>query len=173
MNEPYNLKKWRTTVCQDQETLFYTCGRPGRSQSRYGNIEDETVSIWAKRLHELTGPNIVIVSLLGRKNDKSRLSEFSYYTFCGGWDTDEERKNKPTFQEWLNKNHENLGILVSEHPSYDHLPTDPLVPQCTLDTVKEDICTSINKGLIVVVMDSAGVGRTRAVKDYLQAKKVC
>ena len=173
MDEPYNLKKWKTTVCHDKEALFYTCARPGRSQSKDGNIEDETVSIWAKRLPELTGPKIVVVSLLGRKKNKSGPSEFSYYTFCGGWDTGEERKGKPTFQEWLDNNHGEIGILVSEHPTYDYLPTDPLVPQSTLDSIREDICAFINQGRTVVVVDSFGEGRTGSVKDYLQAKEAC
>ena len=60
------------------------------------------------------------------------MSEFSFYSFCGGLETSAERKRRPTFQEWLDQMHGDLNISVIEHPTYDFKS----VPSNTLDAIK-------------------------------------
>ena len=128
-------------------------------------MPDDVVSSWVKGLPR---PNTVIVSLLGRKRHQNNLSEFSYYPFYGEWDTQLERSNKRSFQWWLDKNHEDLQILVREHPTQD----DTDIPFTTICAIATDIHRFIQEGRAVVVMDSFGVGRTRSVATFLRATEV-
>ena len=102
--EPYRLKRWRIDGSPNP-VHFFTCARPGRSSYNYkkkdNSVSDVIVSKWVCGLPK---PNAVIVSLLGRKPTKGNPSEFSFYSFCGGWDTPSERRNKPTLEEWVSPN---------------------------------------------------------------------
>ena len=109
-----------------------------------------------------------IISLLGSKNGKPWTSEFSTYTFWGGFDSAEERANRPTFQEWLDDRYADLQIQVCEHPTLDYKP----VPPETLDTVAADFHNLADAGRTVVIMDSGGNDRTGRVCKYLNATQV-
>ena len=91
--EPYNLKMWKIDTSQGDIVYFHTCARPGRSKGPKGRVSDQIVSAW---ISGLPGPDIAIVSLLGRKQGHKGNSEFSYYSFSGGFDTCSERGSQPT-----------------------------------------------------------------------------
>ena len=166
--EPYRLKQWRIDGGQNP-VHFFTCARPGRSSYNYkkkdNRVFDATVSEWVSGL---PGPNTAIVSLLGRKPTRGNQSEFSFYSFCGGWDTPSERGNKPTLQEWLWDRHKELQILVGEFPTNDlcEIPTEEL------DAIADEILKLISWGHTVVVVDSGGVGRIGQVRKFMNATAV-
>jgi hypothetical protein len=122
-------------------------------------LSDEDVHEWFQGFLPLLSdaPNIVIVSLLGRKPDGR--SEFSFYSFYGGWDTPEERSCRLSFQAWLDRWHKGRSIKIVEHPTCDYGP----IPQVTLDAVRSDILRLLSEGQTIVVMDSGGDTRTRRV----------
>ena len=163
--EPLNIKCWEIGVEPSSGLTFVTCARPGRSFGPDNNVPDDVVSSWVRGL---PGPNTVIVSLLGRKRSQNKLSEFSYYSFYGKWDSPSERNNKPSFQEWLDQYHKDLQILVREHPTYD----DTDIPSATICAIATDVHRFVEEGRTVVAMDSFGVGRTRDVAKYLKATEV-
>jgi hypothetical protein len=106
-----------------------------------------------------------IVSLLGRKNGPEGTSEFSFYSFCGGFDTPAQRRNRLSFQDWIDQWHKNLQILVREHPTYDFQP----IPPETLAAVASDILELISAGRTPILVDSGGVTRTRAICKHMGA----
>ena len=167
--EPSNLKRWKVQAAPDHEIHFYTCARPGRPTGSFVPVPDSLVSTW---VCGLPGPRTAIISLLGRKPSRNPrqpgLSEFSFYTFCGGFDSPEERGDQPTFQDWLNAHHADLQICVLEHPTNDW----GKVPTETLDAVATDFYDLVSAGRTVVIMDSAGVTRTRQVRTHLSATQV-
>ena len=165
LQKPYNLRCWTVDTPSGLANLF-TCGRPGREEGQDGQISDELVHRWVLGL---PGPNTAIISLLGRKCNASGKSEFSYYSFSGGCDTSYERDGRPSFQEWLDKHHKDLNILVHEHPTFDY--REPPIPWETLEAVKAEILKLIALGRAVVVVDSGGAGRTGSVCNYLKAKE--
>ena len=162
--EPYKLQRWRISISPDCDAWFFTCARPGRSKGPDGDVPDFLVSAW---VGGLPGPNTMIISLLGRKRDRKKLSEFSYYSFYGEWDTPSERKNKPSFQEWLDQRPKDLQILVCEHPTFDY-DRRP-IPPYRLAAIECDVRRLVSEGRTVVVMDSGGVGRTGEVCEYMKA----
>ena len=135
-------------------------GRGGRSHL----VTDDVVDSWVAGL---PNPNTAIVSLLGRKMSEAGRSEFSYYSFCSEFDVASERGDRPTFQEWLNQNHNQLEIIVREHPTYDGRP----VSYETLAIVKDEITSLLSAGRTVVVVDSGGMDRTGRVSRYLGATR--
>ena len=159
---PYNLKCWKLDT-PTGTTHFYTCGRPGRENGPSGKVSDELVHRWVLGL---PGPDTAVVSLLGRK--PGGLSEFSYYSFCGGLDAPEERGERPTFQEWLDFHHNSLNILVCECPTLDY--REPPISFRDMDKIKDVIFQLISMGRTVIVMDSGGVGRTGFVCENLPAE---
>ena len=132
-------------------------------------VPDSLVSTWVSNLPE---PRTAIISLLGRKPGSNPgqpgLSEFSFYTFCGGFDSSEEREDRPTFQDWLDARHADLQIRVLEHPTndYERVPTETLVAVAT------DFYDLASAGRTVVIMDSGGVTRTGQVCKHLSATQV-
>lgn len=164
--EPYRFRKWKVTVASNKVAYFFTCARPGRSKYQNEDVPDSEVSNWVCRLVDrLPGCDISIVSLLGRKGGSEGPSEFLYYSFCGEFDTPSERRNQPTFQEWLDQRHEALEINVREHPTYDYLR----IPLVKLEPIAEDILDLMSSGRTVVVVDSGGEQRTRKVCEYINA----
>ena len=147
--EPFNLKRWEVHTSRG-DACFYTCARPGRSKGQKGRVSDQIVSAWVS---SLPGPDTAIVSLLGRKRKKTGSSEFSYYTFSGGFDTCSERQSQPTFREWLDIHHAQLKILVREHPTYDYRP----IPHENLTAIEVEVRCLILMGRTVVVVDSVGI----------------
>ncbi len=160
--EPHKMRQWTTPECTLDEAHFYTCARPGRSKGRYGAVPDALVSDWVRGLPE---PDTAIVSLLGRKRGPEGLSEFSFYSFCGGLDTPTERRNRLDFQEWLDQQHAALKIQVSEHPSFDLSG----IPEGELEAIARDVLDLMTMGYTVVVVDSGGETRTNMVCKRLKA----
>lgn len=154
---PHNLKCWKLDTSTGT-THFYTCGRPGREMGNDGQVPDELVHRWVLGL---PGPDTAVVSLLGRK--PGGLSEFSYYSFCGGLDTPEERKGRSSFQDWLNEQHKNLHISFYEYPTIDRRGV-PLEVRCA---VSDEIRRLIMKGHTAVVVDSAGSERTGRIREHI------
>ncbi len=163
--EPHKLKKWKLACSQGDSAYFYTCARPGRSGGPKGSVLDQTVSAWVSCL---PGPDTAIVSLLGRKQGRTGSSEFSYYSFSGGFDTCPERGNQPTFAEWLGTYHRERRFLVREHPTYDYRP----ISYEKLAAVETEIRDLISMGWAVVVMDSGGETRTGKVCRHMKATRV-
>lgn len=165
--EPFNLRCWKVNVAGEIEAIFYTCARPGRSLGPDVPVDDETVSTWVKGL---PGPNTAIISLLGRKGGLRGVSEFTFYSFCGGIDGPSERKCQMTFLEWLEHYHKDLGIILREHPTIDRYAHryHPIHP-FRLARLAEDVLGLLSEDRTVVVMDSGGVGRTEEVCDFLNA----
>jgi hypothetical protein len=123
--------------------------------AKIAKISDEVVDVWLKGLPSSAGETI-IVSLLGRK--PTGLSEFSYYSFRGGFDQPEDRPGCPTWQEWLNERY-GCQYRVCEFPTID---TED-IPESTKKVLFEEIVTLMQGGKTVIVIDSGGVGRTGRV----------
>ena len=158
--EPYRLRRWKPNSSSTPGHL-YTCARPGRSKGADRDVPEELVHRWVRGLPG--GANIAIVSLLGRKHGPEGQSEFSFYSFCGLWDTPAERHGLLSFQEWLHRSHEDRSIQVIEHPTYDFRP----VPPETLAAVASDISELLGAGRTVVLIDSGGETRTKTVCKYM------
>lgn len=98
--KPYMLKRWRLN--RNPEPLwFFTCARPGRTgnpATKTSPVSDDLVRRWVSGL---PGPRTAIVSLLGKKPDGT--SEFSFYSFYGGFDLPSERPGCLSFENWLDK----------------------------------------------------------------------
>jgi len=122
-------------------------------------VRDELVHKW---VHELPGnPTSVIISLLGRKHGPEGDSEFSFYSFHGAWDTEVERRGRPSFQEWLQRWHN--GMQVVERPTYDFRPVAPE----TKGAVASDTSRYLSEGRTVVLVDSGGASRVEQVCKYM------
>ena len=166
--EPSRLERWRIDSSPNY-SHFYTCARPGRSMYNYRK-KDNSVSepVIVKWIRNLPDPNAAIISLLGRKPKSNNISEFSYYPFCGGLDTPAERKNKPSFQEWLDEHSPSIGIIVREYPTLDTCT----VPLKQLVAIEAAVCEFIAQDRTVVVVDSGGVGRIDQVRKFIGATEV-
>lgn len=159
-SKPYLLKRWRLDRTP-QPFWFFTCARPGRSgkpASKTAPVSDDIVHRWVLGL---PGPRTAIVSLLGRKPDGT--SEFSFYSFHGGFDLPSDRPGSLSFQEWLEKWHGSLRIILREHPTCDF----KTVPPKTLEAVSSQIRELGSAGMVVIVVDSGGVTRTGQVCRYM------
>ncbi len=158
--EPHMLRRWNRPGTAEQLN-FYTCARPGRSKGDTGQVDDALVSKWALNLPG--APRTTIVSLLGRKPPPRQQSEFSFYSFCGGWDAPDERRGKPTFQQWLVRHHPSLNLEILEHPTLDFVP----IPAESLSAIAEDVNRLLEAGRAVVLVDSGGVQRSGQVCKHL------
>ena len=160
MRKPYKLRRWRLGLGPGA-TYFFTCARPGRELGKHvSTVHDAVVDTWARGLPQ---PRTAIVSLLGRKPDG--LSEYSFYSFCGGSDGPTERRARPTLQEWLDRRHGDLQIIVREHPTRDFFN----IPQETLAAIKMDLDLLFAQGRTVVLVDSGGETRSGTVCRFLGA----
>lgn len=158
--EPRMLRRWKPNSSSRTGQLF-TCARPGRSKGPDTTVPDDLVHRWVRGLPGTT--NTIVVSLLGRKHGPDGLSEFYFYSFCGGFDLPSERRGRLSFQEWLNRWHKDRCIQVLDHPTYDFNP----IPEATLLAVTSDITNLLSAGRTVVLMDSGGDTRTKQVCKYL------
>ena len=157
--EPYRLRRWNKRSSTDR-LAFYTCARPGRSKGASDEVTDEMVYKWLQGLPR--GEKVAIVSLLGRKPDG--MSEFSFYSFCGAWESPEERRRRPTFAEWIVGSNQDRPMKVVEHPTVDFKQ----VPCETLDAVARDVHRLLEDGWTVILVDSGGETRTKQVCSHLQ-----
>jgi hypothetical protein len=123
-------------------------------------MPDDVVHRWVLGL---PGPNTAIVSLLGRKPDG--LSEFSFYSFYGGFDHPSDHPGHLSFQKWLSYWHEDRPIVLCEHPTFDFKPIWPEM----LDAVAADIRKLLSAGRTVVLIDSGGQTRTGVVCNHMRA----
>ena len=151
--EPCRKRRWRK-ASSPERIAFYTCSRPGRSLSETDPVPDQIIHKWVKRL---PGPNTTVISLLGRKPD--RTSEFSFYTFRSELDLAGETRRGKSFREWLDHHHGDRGINVVEHPTIDYQG----VPQPTRTAIAEDVNRLLTGGRTVVLIDSGGQQRTGTV----------
>ncbi|SRR6266540_7378764 len=146
-DEPYNLRRWAV-----QPGRLFTCGRPGRGTigTERREVREDTITRWVNGLP--TGDLIQIVSLLGRKRDG--YSEFSYYPFRSR----SEVGHEPTFQEWLDQRYGPV-FVVHEFPTVDLKD----IPPDVLSAVKREVVDLIESASTVVIVDSAGSVRSKAV----------
>ena len=156
--EPYKLRRWRSSSGHGQ---FFTCARPGRSKGADVPVPDDLVHRWVNNLPAAT--SIALVSLLGRKHGPQGTSEFSFYSFCGGFDQPSERRRRLSFQQWLDRWHRDRAIQVFEHPTYDFQP----VPEQTLRAVESDISALLSEGRTVILVDSGGETRAKAICKHM------
>ena len=161
--EPFRRRQWRSRA-SPQNLQFFTCARPGRSKGNSGRVPDELVDKWVRGLPP--GNKIVIVSLLGRKQCPDGVSEFSFYSFHGGWDRPDERRRKPSFQEWLDRRYKDRSFLVIEHPTTD-MGRSETFPPGTLDAVACDISRLLREGRTVILMGFRRDTRTGMVCRYM------
>jgi hypothetical protein len=121
----------------------------GRSQEK---IEDFVVDAWIAGLPS-SPEETIIVSLLGRK--PQGLSEFSYYSFRGGFDRPEDRPGSRTWQEWLSGRYGSKYHLL-EFPTVD----TKLIADDTKSLIASAILKAMQSGKTVILVDSGGIGRT-------------
>jgi hypothetical protein len=160
--KPFMLRRWRIGQRPNCRYLF-TCARPGRTgdlASKRRPVSDDVVHRW---VHGLPGPETALVSLLGRKPDGT--SEFSFYSFYGGFDVASDHPTRFSFQEWLDRWHAELVIVLKEHPTYDFKPITPE----TLDAIAADIDALLSADRTVVLVDSGGRTRTGIVCQKIGA----
>jgi len=147
--------------------FLYTCARPGRSLGRkQAQISDAVVDAWvagiAKEIQfrptgmPCSSDKVVIISLLGRK--PSGLSEFSYYSFRGGFDLPKDRPGCPTWQEWLTAKY-GPRYRVHEFPTEDL----KIIPEETKELLVNAVQKFLHAGQTVILVDSGGVGRTGSI----------
>ncbi len=158
--EPYRQRWWKSRTVSYPGTLF-TCARPGRSKGADQDVPDKIVRKWIKGLPK--AERRTIVSLLGRKHGPSGMSEFSFYSFYGELDTENERRRRGSFQEFVNTSNQGSPIKVLQFPTYDFKP----IPLETLDTVTAVIVERLSAGETVILVDSGGETRTKAVCKYM------
>jgi len=154
MGEPYRLTPCSPSGGPVAGKLF-TCARPGRfTCGATKPVPDDVVDTWVRGLPK--GDPLVIVSLLGRKPPPESTSEFSFYSFRGGFDQPADRPGCPTFQAWLDRRFGDGRFLVLEYPTIDlkRLPSD------VASRAADAVIQLLNQGRTVVVMDSGGVSRT-------------
>jgi hypothetical protein len=149
MAEPFRLKEWR--LAGPSPGLFYTCARPGRSRGSKGSVPDRLVLDWARGLPGCT--ETFIISLLGRK--PKGTSEFSFYSSF----------NDPDSFEWLNTLVAGRKFHVISHPTTDLEDIEPSI----LAMVANDVTRLVSESKTVVIIDSGGWTRTRAVAAHLGA----
>jgi hypothetical protein len=160
--KPYMLRRWRIGKFPNCHYLF-TCARPGKDgnpASKYATVSNETVHRWVLRL---PGQKAALVSLVGCKPDGQ--SEFSFYSFYGGFDREAENAGRMSFQQWLDRWHGDLAIVLREHPTWDFRP----VPTEVLSWIAEDVMRQFLEDRVVIIFDSGGQTRTGQVCKYLGA----
>jgi len=124
-------------------------------------VPDNLVRKWIKGLPDAEGRTIV--SLLGRKHGRGGMSGFSFYSFYGEFDTESERRRRGSFQEFVDTSNKGSPIKVLQFPTYDFKP----IPPETLDAVTAAILERLSAGETVILVDSGGETRTKAVCKHL------
>jgi hypothetical protein len=154
------LRRWKTSVF-GADNQFFTCARPGRTgdpKTKNAKVPDDVVHRWVQGL---PGPRPAIVSLLGRKPDGQ--SEFWFYSFFGGFDLPEDNPGRISFVGWLARSY--ADVILREHPTVDLCP----IPSEVLSQIGADVGQLIAMGRRVIIVDSGGAVRVRAVRRSLQA----
>lgn len=149
--EPFRLKRWLLPGAGEHRE-FYTCARPGRSGGSHKKVADHVIYEWVRGMPG--GEGLVVVSLLGEK--PNGINEFSYYSFFD---------RGLSFQDWLDHNDIGRSVEVVERPTID----TKQISDATLEAIVSDIDRLICAGRTIILMDSGGVQRTRAVCVYIGA----
>ena len=76
-----------------------------------------------------------------------------------------EHAGQLSFAAWLARWHQDLSILLREHPTWDYRP----VPRETCEVVAMDIKLLASSGRNVTLVDSGGQQRTGQVCAYMSA----
>jgi hypothetical protein len=158
--EPMNLCEWRAATAMPRMGRLFTCGRPGRATlgRNKTRVAEDVIDLWVKGLPKTEV--LQIVSLLGKKT--TGLSEFGYYPFRSS----KESGIQPTFQEWLDERYGHR-FIVHEFPTTDARGIPPHV----LIAVTQHILSLIEKGSLVLLVDSAGAERTARVCEEIGYKR--
>ncbi len=160
VNEPINLREWKSPAGSEHRGKLFTCGRPGRAT--YGRakvtVTEDIIDLWANGLPK--ADVLHIVSVLGQKT--TGLSEFSYYPFR----STEEAGTKPTFEKWLNDRYDRR-FVVHEFPTVDGRG----IPRDVLDAAGRRVLDCLESGHTTVVIDSAGAERTARVCEAIGYKR--
>jgi hypothetical protein len=152
--EPCNLREWRV-----ESGRLFTCGRPGRGHYPSADkkwpviVPDDIMRAWVDGLPAASPLNVV--SLLGEKF-VGRHSEFKHYPFRSCFET----SSKPTFQGWLDVNFKRR-FRVHEFRTVDADPAG--IPLDELARITACVHDLLAHGHAVVLVDSAGVSRTRRI----------
>jgi hypothetical protein len=162
--EPYKLRHWGRLG--ETGTLLHSCARPGRSSGADAMVPDGLVMKWLAGLPQ--AKQLTIVSLLGRKHGPNGASEFRFYSFCGSSDSPDEQKGRLRFQQWLHETCPNLDIDLVEHPTFDFCK----IPEERLKAIASTVVEHVSKGRTVVLVDSGGETRTKAVCRHLNLVEV-
>jgi hypothetical protein len=91
------------------------------------------------------------------------MSEFSFYSFYGAWDSPKERRGRMSLEAWLEKWHKDRRIILIEHPTYDFQP----ISLQTVEAVSSDAVRELSIGRTVVLVDSGGEQRTGQVCRFM------
>src|SRR5437879_7276441 len=158
--EPYKPRWWKSRTASYPGRL-YTCARPGRSKGADQDVPDDLVRKWIKGLPD--AERRTIVSLLGRKHGPSGMSEFSFYSFYSELDTEAERRRRVSFQDFIETSNKGSPIKVLQFPTYDFKP----IPPETLNAATAAILQRLSAGDTVVLVDSGGETRTKAVCRHM------
>lgn len=158
--KPFRLRRWKAGAAFGS-VRFFTCARPGRTgnpATKANSVPDEVVHRWVLGL---PGPAPAIVSLLGSK--PGGPSEFSFYSFYGGFDSPASHAGKLSFREWLTRSYPALALR--EHPTWDYTP----VPVETCRAVALDVTALAKAGRTVTLVDSGGQQRSGQLCSFLSA----
>jgi hypothetical protein len=160
--KPFRLRRWKAGAAFGS-VCFFTCARPGRTgsvASKSASVPDDVAHRWVLGL---PGPRPAIVSLLGSK--PGGPSEFSFYTFYGGFDSPASNVGKLSFQDWLNRCHPDPSIPLREHPTWDY----QRVPDDICQAVVLDIKDLAEAGRTVTLVDSGGQQRSGQLCSFMSA----
>lgn len=163
--KPFRLRRWKAGP-DFGAVLYFTCARPGRTgneASKSAFVPDEIVHRWVLGL---PGPKPAIVSLLGSK--PGGPSEFSFYTFYGGFDLAASNPGQLSFRDWVTQWHPDLSLSLHEHPTWDYTP----VPPDTCRAVASDITALAAAGRTVTLVDSGGQQRSGQLCSFMSAVEV-
>lgn len=147
MPEPHHFRRWRRGATSEPIPI-YTCGRPGRSLGPNGAVSDQTVKQWLRGLQTKLPAQrpLSILSLLGTKPDGT--DEHSFYSF----------RTFDGFVEWLAQNAP-FDVKLEHFATMDFRA----VPRSLADKVGLAPARELQAGRSVLILDSGGEQRTRAV----------
>ena len=161
--KPYRLRRWKAGSAFGSVS-FFTCARPGRTSiesTKWSPVQDKVVHGW---ILGLPRPRPAIVSLLGSKPGTGP-SEFSFYSFYGGFDAPSSSQTKPSFRDWLAQKHPDLSVVLREHPTWDYQP----VSEEVCNAAATDIALLVQDGHTVTLVDSGGQQRSGQVCNFMSA----
>ena len=165
-SEPSRLQQFRSTKAPFAGKLF-TCARPGRSLGPAATpISDAIVKDWVSGLPPIRP--LHIISLLGKKPPPKDISEYSFYSFRGGLESERQRPGSVTLQQWLDHHYGPNEFIVIDYPTVD---TEQIEVE-TLSAIRSEVNSLLGSSATVIIVDSGGVGRTGKVCATIHAKAI-